>query len=342
MKSIPDMLEQDEELLLNDPAACITKNVIKMDEDLLGGEMGRMAMTCGTTSTVFYMRGSTCWVGCSGDSRAVKGYTKGGMIKALDLSNDHKPDLPEEMARILEAGGTVSPGGGGRPSRVWAHGRIGLAMSRSIGDGECKAVGVIPNPEVQRFDIFTDKDSEDGDQFIILASDGVWEFISSQEACEIVAEHKNATDACSELVAEAAARWKRYEGNYRDDITAIIAFLPFLEEWEDEEPQRRSRAEQSQETAAEREKEAHEAIYINMGIAGLSTVTVDEFAGGSKKATAPKTAAAEGEEEEEDDDEEPGFVERRLSVHNPYDEDWNDAEDGGGDDDDADADAHSP
>ena len=68
--------------------------------------------------------------------------------RAQDLCHDHKPDLPAERARIEARGGTVSERSGGRPARVWAHGRIGLAMSRSIGDGEVKNVGVIADPDV--------------------------------------------------------------------------------------------------------------------------------------------------------------------------------------------------
>ena len=33
---------------------------------------------------------------------------------------------------------------------------------------------------------------------------------------------------CAKLVQEAALRWKREEGNYCDDITAIVARLPFV------------------------------------------------------------------------------------------------------------------
>ena len=50
-----------------------------------------------------------------------------------------------------------------------------------------------------------------------------------QAACELVAEYDSATEACTALVKEAAACWKRFEGTYRDDITAIVIFLPFLE-----------------------------------------------------------------------------------------------------------------
>ncbi len=43
----------------------------------------------------------------------------------------------------------------------------------------------------------------------------------------------HATDACTQLVKYAEARWKEEEGSYRDDITCIIAFLPFLEsQWD--------------------------------------------------------------------------------------------------------------
>lgn len=47
-------------------------------------------------------------------------------------------------------------------------------MARSIGDYAVKDVGVIPEPEVKEFTIVPE------DKFMILASDGVWEFISSQ------------------------------------------------------------------------------------------------------------------------------------------------------------------
>ena len=42
----------------------------------------------------------------------------------------------------------------------------------------------------------------------------------------MVAEYDSATEACTALVKEAAACWKRFEGTYRDDITAIVVFLP--------------------------------------------------------------------------------------------------------------------
>ncbi|EOD35737.1 hypothetical protein EMIHUDRAFT_227254 [Emiliania huxleyi CCMP1516] len=127
--------------------------------------------------------GTTVWTACSGDSRAVLGYVRDGAIRARDHSVDCKPDSPEEYERIVGAGGVVSGASGASPARVWADGRVGLAMSRSIGDGECKRFGVIPDPEIKRFDLGAapaNTPEADGDRFIIVASDGVWEFIDSQ------------------------------------------------------------------------------------------------------------------------------------------------------------------
>lgn len=66
-------------------------------------------------------------------------------------------------------------------------------------------------------------------QFFILATDGVWEFISSAEAVEIVdkcfQDGMGASDACKELIRAATEKWKEYEGDYRDDITAMVVRL---------------------------------------------------------------------------------------------------------------------
>ena len=99
---------------------------------------------------------------------------------------------------------------------------IGLAMARSIGDYAVKEVGVIPEPDIVEHVI------RDVDKFMILASDGVWEFISSQEAIDIVNDQLEfgCHAACEELIQVAAMRWAEEEGDYRDDITAIVVQFP--------------------------------------------------------------------------------------------------------------------
>ena len=73
----------------------------------------------------------------------------------------------------------------------------------------------------------------ESDAFLIVASDGVWEFLDSQEAIDLVAPFhaagKPASAACTYLIARAALRWREEEGVYRDDISAIVVYLPLAE-----------------------------------------------------------------------------------------------------------------
>jgi serine/threonine protein phosphatase PrpC len=135
-------------------------------------------MTSGTTCTVIFVNGLKLYIAHVGDSRAVIANNVNGVLKAMNLTRDHKPDLPDEEARIIEWGGFVQhPLEEGLSGRVYLdeeHTMIGLAMSRSIGDCAVKAVGVIAEPECNEFTITSSS------KFIILASDGVWEFIYSQ------------------------------------------------------------------------------------------------------------------------------------------------------------------
>ena len=85
---------------------------------------------------------------------------------------------------------------------------------------------MIPTPEVTTHVITED------DRFIILASDGVWEFIEDDEAVRIIdgcmQKGMPAVDACRYLIAKAAVCWRKYEGDYRDDITAVVVTFPWV------------------------------------------------------------------------------------------------------------------
>ena len=102
--------------------------------------------------------------------------------------------------------------------------QVGLAMARSLGDHAVGTVGVIAQPVISTHCVQSE------DEFMILATDGVWEFISSQEAVDIVGSNiqHGASKACQVLIETAAKRWKAEEGAYRDDITAIVVKLQNL------------------------------------------------------------------------------------------------------------------
>lgn len=97
----------------------------------------------------------------------------------------------------------------------------GLAMSRSFGDATAARVGVNAVPEIKEYELTSE------DKVIVLASDGVWEFLENAEVARIVYPfylQKNAEGAAESLVRASFKRWKREE-NVIDDITCIIIFL---------------------------------------------------------------------------------------------------------------------
>ena len=72
------------------------------------------------------------------------------------------------------------------------------------------------------------------DQYLIMATDGVWEFLDSEDVVDVVDKHfksgKPANDACKFIIAKAARQWMEHEGDYRDDITVIVVYLrPLVE-----------------------------------------------------------------------------------------------------------------
>lgn len=97
----------------------------------------------------------------------------------------------------------------------------GLAMTRSFGDAVAARVGVIAEPEMSELELFKE------DKVLILASDGVWEFLKNEEVGRIVYPFylkKNAEGAAECLVREAFKKWKKEEDTI-DDITCIVIFL---------------------------------------------------------------------------------------------------------------------
>jgi len=220
--NLPGMIAKSKGLA-NDPKTQLTRTFMAANVKL--DKSGIDATCSGTTAVVCYIDGKTIYTANSGDSRAVIASIKNGKLTAKALSIDQKPELASEAKRILESGGRVQAcqdqdGNPVGPKRVWLkHQDIpGLAMTRSFGDKLAASVGVTCEPE-----ILTHTISED-DEFIVLGSDGIWEFIENQEAVEIVANEKTPQEAATAIVEEATRRWKEEEGVI-DDITATIVYL---------------------------------------------------------------------------------------------------------------------
>ncbi|CAO1945210.1 unnamed protein product, partial [Urochloa humidicola] len=125
------------------------------------------AANVGSTAVVAVVCSSHVIIANCGDSRVVLCRGK----EPVALSDDHKPDRKDECARIEAAGGQVINWNGHRVSGI-------LAISRSIGDRYIKPF-LIPKPDVRVIPRAKDDDC------LILASDGLWDVISNEDACKV-------------------------------------------------------------------------------------------------------------------------------------------------------------
>ncbi|BAT80070.1 hypothetical protein LR48_Vigan04g011600 [Vigna angularis] len=176
----------------------------------------------GSTAVVALLTQTHIIVANCGDSRAVLCRGK----EAMPLSDDHKPNREDEWERIEASGGRVIQWNGYRVLGV-------LAVSRSIGDRYLKP-WVIPEPEVKC--IQRDKN----DECLILASDGLWDVMTNEEACDfarrrILLWHKKNGNNSSSQQGQGPDPAARYAAEYlsrlalqrgsKDNISVIVIDL---------------------------------------------------------------------------------------------------------------------
>jgi serine/threonine protein phosphatase PrpC len=211
----------------------------------------------GTSGCMCFLHGSTLSIANVGDSRAIMGIrvngrspeatTRPGIVGrnsvsrpsqslvTLELSNDQRAQREDEAARIIDAGGRVFEWG---VPRVWLKevDMPGLAMTRSFGDQAASSVGVIAVPEMHTIELTED------DVFLVLATDGLWEFVDSEDCVQKVAKcleqqkgdgsgdntngggTMDPQQVCDELVQEAVQKWEEHE-RVVDDITVLVVYF---------------------------------------------------------------------------------------------------------------------
>ncbi|KAH9802024.1 protein phosphatase 2C 77 [Citrus sinensis] len=182
---------------------------LKVDSEI-GGALGGEPVapeTAGSTAVVAIISPTLIIVANCGDSRAV--LCRGKV--PMPLSVDHKPDREDELARIEAAGGKVIQWNGSRVFGV-------LAMSRSIGDRYLKP-WIIPDPDV----MFVPRAKED--DCLILASDGLWDVMNNEEACDhgdtLPATRGDRIDPAAQAAADYLAKLAMHKGS-KDNITVIV------------------------------------------------------------------------------------------------------------------------
>ncbi|CAK8696684.1 unnamed protein product [Clavelina lepadiformis] len=205
--------------------------------------------TAGTTASLVIIRGNRMYVANVGDSMIVMGSRDENdtsqLFAATDLTIDHKPELLKERKRIEQCGGCVMNKSGVNRV-VWSRPKLNhsgpirrstkldkipfLAVARSLGDlwsynSELDKFVVSPVPDVYVYDLHKHKE-----QFVVLASDGLWNMIRPQEAVSIVAavegkqsRGETTNSPAHELVKVALDRW--CIRMMRADNTSVIVVI---------------------------------------------------------------------------------------------------------------------
>ncbi|KAG1327334.1 putative protein phosphatase 2C 66 [Cocos nucifera] len=178
----------------------------------------------GTTAVTVVKQGQDLIIGNVGDSRAILGTRdKDNNLVAVQLTVDLKPNLPREAARIQQCRGRVfalqdEP----EVARVWLpnNDSPGLAMARAFGDFCLKDYGLISVPDIS-YHHLTEKD-----EFIVLATDGVWDVLSNKEVVDIVASAPTHATAARALVDCAVRAWRlKFPTSKIDDCAVVCLFF---------------------------------------------------------------------------------------------------------------------
>ncbi|CAM8929880.1 unnamed protein product [Rhodiola kirilowii] len=163
------------------------------------------SLSCGTTALTALVLGRCLLVANAGDCRAV--LSRKGL--AVDMSHDHKTSYPPERKRVEELGAYIDDG--------YLNGVI--SVTRSLGDWDMKLPygaysALIAEPDFQQVTL------NEEDEFLIIACDGVWDVMSSQQAVSLVRRglrsHSNPQQCAKDVVTEALRL------NTCDNLTVIV------------------------------------------------------------------------------------------------------------------------
>ncbi|XP_028767541.1 probable protein phosphatase 2C 65 [Neltuma alba] len=187
----------------------------------------------GSTAVTVIKQGDQLIIGNLGDSRAVL-CTRGArdQLIPVQLTVDLKPDIPSEAERIRSCEGRIFAEEE-EPDvyRMWMPDEDcpGLAMSRAFGDFCLKDYGLISAP-----DVFYRRLTKQ-DEFVVLATDGVWDALTNDEVIEIVASAPRRSRAARLLVKRAVQAWRRrrknhYESARNEDTTSVDSSMS-KDEW---------------------------------------------------------------------------------------------------------------
>ena len=165
-------------------------------------------LRAGTTATLALLSASHLVLANVGDSRGL--LCRSG--RPVPLPRQHRPDDPDELDRVMAAGGRVTFVG---VPRVDGQ----LAMTRAIGAFHLTEHGVTSQPDIVVHDVDTSKDA-----FLVLGTDGLFDVVRDEEIVATVMGAESVSEAASALSDLALAY------GTRDNVTAVVVALPAWDE----------------------------------------------------------------------------------------------------------------
>ncbi|KAG8075623.1 hypothetical protein GUJ93_ZPchr0006g44232 [Zizania palustris] len=183
---------------LKDTKLAICQTFLKTDADFLESVSSDSFRDDGSTALAAVLVGNHLYVANVGDSRAVA--LKSG--KVVPLSEDHKPNRKDERKRIEDAGGIIVF------DDTWRVDGL-LAMSRAFGNRELKHC-VKAEPDIQ------EKVVEEGLEYLVLATDGIWDVMRNEDAISLLKAQDGPKAAAMKLTEVAHSRLSF------DNITCIV------------------------------------------------------------------------------------------------------------------------
>ncbi|ORX91523.1 protein serine/threonine phosphatase 2C [Basidiobolus meristosporus CBS 931.73] len=179
----------------------------------------------GSTAVLVLVLNNQLVVANLGDSRAVLARDTEQGLKAVPLTEDHTCENPAELERVKSCGARVEQLQIGNefcgPLRIF-KGSLpypGLAMTRAFGDSSARKLGVLCQPDIKIYDV------QPEDKFLILATDGVWQGVTNQEAVELVNQYgpSQAQEATTHLTNFSLEAQRK--ADFDDNTTNICVFF---------------------------------------------------------------------------------------------------------------------
>ncbi|XP_015932391.1 probable protein phosphatase 2C 27 [Arachis duranensis] len=185
----------------------VTKSFLDTDAELKTYSL-ESCLSSGTTALTAIIFGRSLLVANAGDCRAV--LSRHGA--AIEMSKDHRPYCIKERNRIESLGGFIDDG--------YLNGQLGV--TRALGDWHLEGMKdtgggggpLSAEPELKLMTLTKE------DEFLIIASDGIWDVFRSQNAVDYarrrLQEHNDVKQCCKQIVEEAIKR------GATDNLTVVM------------------------------------------------------------------------------------------------------------------------